>query len=144
MKLLKVLLLCLFSFVTLQIIAEKKASYVQNPQEVNLSDFRGQAIQPAVFLIRDIQPVPALFNSLDWFILLLIPVVLLIVSLSSRLYLHKLFDQEKVFLRYKIFLWQKRYSCFTLCCMLNYICFRKNLNPCCLAGETFGVSGGYI
>ena len=82
MKLLKVLLLCLFSFVTLQIIAEKKASYVQNP-------------------------------------LLLIPVVLLIVSLSSRLYLHKLFDQEKVFLRYKIFLWQKRYSCFTLCCMLN-------------------------
>ncbi len=119
MKLLKVLLLCLFSFVTLHIIAEKKASYVQNPQEVNLSDFRGQAIQPAVFLIRDIQPVPVLFNSLDWFILLLIPVVLLIVSLSSRLYLHKLFDQEKVFLRYKIFLWQKRYSCFTLCCMLN-------------------------
>ena len=113
MKLLKVLLLCLFSFVTLQIIAEKKASYVQNPQEVNLSDFRGQAIQPAVFLIRDIQPVPVLFNSLDWFILLLIPVVLLIVSLSSRLYLHK------VSLRYKIFLWQKRYSCFTLCCMLN-------------------------
>lgn len=119
MKLLKVLLLCLFSFVTLQIIAEKKASYVQNPQEVNLSDFREQAIQPAVFLIRDIQPVPALFNSLDWSILLLIPAVLLIVSLSSRLYLHKLFDQEKVFLRHKIFLWQKRYSCFTLCCMLN-------------------------
>ena len=109
MKLLKVLLLCLFSFVTLQIIAEKKASCVQNPQEVNLSDFREQAIQP----------VPVLFNNLDWFILLLIPAVLLIVSLSSRLCLHKLFDQEKVFLRYKIFLWQKRYSCFTLCCMLN-------------------------